>query len=132
MTSIIVVDANIMVSALMGRSLPLIAALAERAAVVTPAPQLAETRRILMRRELPAIDQRMADIMEIVEALPIFAYVHYEEQARERLHERGQSDWPVLASALALKAEIWSRDADLMGTGAAIWFTRNIQFAGLS
>lgn len=124
----IVIDANIMASALMGTSLPLLVETASRVPVVAPIAQFAETRRVLERREQPEVDQRMAELAAIVEPLEADAFDHCEQRARERLHARGQSDWPVLAAALALEADIWSRDPDFFGTGVAIWSTRNVKF----
>ncbi len=124
----VVVDANIMIGALRGRSLPLIVNLAERMAVVAPLQQFAETRKTLRRLKHPDTEQSMRDIMGIVAPLPTELYTHMEARARERLYERGQSDWPLLAAALALDAHIWSRDPDLFGTGVPLWFTRNIKY----
>ncbi len=124
----IIVDANIMVGALMGRSLPLIVGLAERMPVVTPLPQLAETRKTLRHLNYPNLDQRLRDLLAIIAPIPPALYAHLEAKARERLNERGQPDWPLLAAALALNAHIWSRRADLLGTGVPLWFTRNIKY----
>lgn len=131
MTPAIVIDANIMVGALLGRTLPLIAELAQRVPVVTPPAQLAETRRALVRLGKQDVDRAMRALMEIVEPLNATIFAPFESRARERLHERSQPDWPVLAAAMALGAGIWSRDPDLFGTGVPMWFTRNIRFAGV-
>jgi predicted nucleic acid-binding protein len=124
----IIVDANIMVGALRGRSLPLLAALAERMPVVTPVPQLAETQKTLNRLGHGDTAARMRNLLNIVAPLPLGLYAHMEAKARERLQPRGQPDWPLLAAALALGGHIWSRDGDLFGTGVPLWFTRNIPF----
>lgn len=125
----IVVDANIMASALMGTSLPLIVDLATRATVVAPAAQIAETRGVLVRLKQDAIDERMAMMSAIVDCLEPEVFAHFETDARARLHASGQSDWPLVAAAMALDAAIWSRDPDLFGTGIAIWSTFNIRHA---
>jgi predicted nucleic acid-binding protein len=47
--------------------------------------------------------------------------------ARDRLRQRDESDWPVLATALGLGAAIWSEDQDFFGTGVAVWTTRHVE-----
>ncbi len=36
-------------------------------------------------------------------------------------------DWPVVATALALSAAIWSNDSDFLGIGIATWTTDSLQ-----
>ena len=49
-------------------------------------------------------------------------YAALEDEARER-SVRDPRDWPVVASALALNAAIWTNDNDFLGTGVATWTT---------
>lgn len=49
-----------------------------------------------------------------------------ETHARRRLHERAQSDWSVLAAALAAEGGIWSHDRDFFGVGVPVWSSRNM------
>ena len=53
-------------------------------------------------------------------------YAALEEEARER-SLRDPRDWPVVASALALGAAIWTNDNDFLGTGIATWTTDTLQ-----
>ena len=53
-------------------------------------------------------------------------YAALEEEARER-SLRDPRDWPVVASALALNAGIWTNDNDFLGTGVATWATDTLQ-----
>lgn len=53
-------------------------------------------------------------------------YAALEEEARER-SPRNLSDWPVVASALALSAGIWTHDNDFLGTGVATWTSDTLQ-----
>jgi predicted nucleic acid-binding protein len=53
-------------------------------------------------------------------------YAALEEEARER-SLRDPKDWPVVASALALSAGIWTNDSDFLGTGVATWTTDSLQ-----
>ena len=53
-------------------------------------------------------------------------YAAVEEEARERTL-RDPRDWPVVASALALNAGIWTNDNDFLGAGVATWTTDTLQ-----
>ncbi|HWB96794.1 MAG TPA: PIN domain-containing protein [Bryobacteraceae bacterium] len=44
-----------------------------------------------------------------------------------RLQKRDEEDWPVLATALALKCPIWTEDADFFGAGIATWTTDRVE-----
>jgi predicted nucleic acid-binding protein len=54
-------------------------------------------------------------------------YGTFENEARERLRGRDESDWPVLAAALGLACPLWSEDADFFGTGIAVWTTNRVE-----
>lgn len=123
----VVLDANIMVSALLGRSFPLLLALFERGVeLFAPVHQLAETRKKLTERPGVAsdwIDAQMERLITVVRPLHPALIQPYEEVARARLHERGQPDWPVLAGSMATDGAVWSHDKDFFGSGAAVWST---------
>jgi len=53
-------------------------------------------------------------------------YAAVEDEARAR-SLRDPRDWPVVASALALSADIWTNDNDFLGTGIATWTTNTLQ-----
>ena len=53
-------------------------------------------------------------------------YSALEEEARAR-SLRDTGDWPVVATALALSADIWTNDNDFLGTGIATWTTESLQ-----
>ena len=124
----LVLDANIMISAVMGRSFSILLALLEAGVVLmAPVQQLAETRAVLKRRPaLPSdwIDAQMMRLLQVVVPLNPAMFDEHEVAARTRLQERGQSDWPVLAASLATGSAIWSHDKDFFGSGAAVWSTR--------
>lgn len=128
----VVVDANIMVGALLGRSLPLFIGLLERdVEVLAPVPMLIEAEERIGRDERlieGEAARRLGELLEIVTPVPVEQFAEHERAARERLEAGGQSDWPLLAAALALGADIWTKDRDLFGTGVAVWATRNIRF----
>lgn len=49
---------------------------------------------------------------------PVYAGLEDEAQSRS---VRDPNDWPLVASALALSAGIWTADDDLLGVGIATW-----------
>ena len=53
-------------------------------------------------------------------------YAALEDEARAR-SRRDPRDWPVVATALALNAGIWTNDNDFLGTGVATWTTETLQ-----
>jgi predicted nucleic acid-binding protein len=63
-----------------------------------------------------------ANVLVLDEAV----YAALEDEARARA-ERDPDDWPVVASALALGAGVWTNDNDFLGTGVATWTTPTLQ-----
>ncbi|GAA5534648.1 PIN domain-containing protein [Deinococcus aluminii] len=51
-----------------------------------------------------------------------FQYEVYEMQARRRI-PADPDDWPTVALALALNADIWTEDRDFFGCGLGVWRT---------
>jgi predicted nucleic acid-binding protein len=49
-----------------------------------------------------------------------------EDEAAARC-QRDPTDWPVVASALALSAGVWTNDNDFLGTGVPTWTTPTLQ-----
>lgn len=63
-----------------------------------------------------------ANVLILDEAI----YSALEDEALAR-SVRDPADWPVVASALALSAGIWTNDNDFLGTGIATWTTDTLQ-----
>ncbi|MEO6093458.1 MAG: PIN domain-containing protein [Novosphingobium sp.] len=124
-----IVDANVLVSAFLGRSLPLIVELRARGVdVLMPSHQYLESRLMAGRKGGWSPDDFDAIAGAVVEVLSLDGYIDQEDVARARLGVRGQPDWPVLAAALAFDHDIWSNDRDFFGVGVPIWTTANVQF----
>ena len=64
-----------------------------------------------------------ANIVILDEAI----YSALEDEARGRTL-RDPGDWAVVATALALDADIWTNDNDFLGTGVATWTTETLGF----
>jgi len=127
----LILDANIMVSALLGKSFPLLLTMFEGGVrLIAPVHQIAETRTILVKRSSASndwIDSRMRDLLAIVEPIHPALLDKHEDKARSRLHARGQPDWPVLAAAYETAGAVWSHDKDFFGSGAPVWSTKIIR-----
>jgi predicted nucleic acid-binding protein len=91
-----------------------------RIAALTTHRGLSDKEALLLTEQcFEAID---ANVTVIVEA----AYSPLQDQALDRC-VRDPNDWPLVATALALDAAIWTEDNDLLGTGVATWTTATIQ-----
>jgi predicted nucleic acid-binding protein len=63
----------------------------------------------------------------LVQKVEAETYAAYEAIARERIDQRDEDDWPVLAAALALGCPIWTEDTDFFGCGVATWTTDRVE-----
>lgn len=130
----IVLDANILIRAVLGRH---VRRLLEEYAPLgirfyAPAHAYSEAQK-----HLPALLKRFGKrgeasgeiryLESLVEPLEIELYSNFEKEARARLMGRDEEDWPVLAAAFALASPIWTEDRDFFGTGIPIWTTSRIE-----
>lgn len=134
MRQLIVLDANILLRAVLGKQVPaLLERYSERTRYFTASICYTEVRKhlpaILGRRGLPpepfyhAIDT----LEKVVIPLDEMIYGDFEIEARQRIQVRDRHDWPLLALALTLHCPIWTEDKDFFGTGVATWQTRNVE-----
>lgn len=131
--SVIVLDANIMIRAVLGQRVRnLLIQYSGAVRFLTPAyainevdenlPMILKRRNILYGQAVDLIAVRnQLDL--IIERLPEDAFLSFKEGALARLKRRDPDDWPILAAALALNCPIWTEDADFFGTGVATWTT---------
>jgi predicted nucleic acid-binding protein len=130
----VVLDANILIRAVLGRRV--------RELIDTYAPQgvrffapdvaFADAEKylppLLKKRGKPYdISEAVGYLREIIEPVTPEIYAAFESEARLRLRGRDEDDWPVLATALGLACGVWTEDADFFGTGIAIWTTSRIE-----
>jgi predicted nucleic acid-binding protein len=66
-------------------------------------------------------------LSRIVQSVTSDTYSAFEHSARKRLIGRDIDDWPVLATALALRFPIWIEDSDFFGAGIATWTTDRVE-----
>ncbi len=50
-----------------------------------------------------------------------------EGEARARIGQRDEDDWPGLAAALLMNCPIWTEDQDFFGTGVPTWTTATVE-----
>jgi predicted nucleic acid-binding protein len=130
----IVLDANILIRAILGRRVRDLIETHESRGVRFLAPEIAfaEAERylpaLLQRRGMPITDLAPAIgyLRHLVHPVAVEDYAAFEEEARARLRGRDEEDWPVLATALAFHCPIWTEDQDFFGTGVATWITSRV------
>ena len=131
----IVLDANILIRAVLGRRVRQLVETYAAQGVRFFAPDIAFDDAgkylppLLKKRgrsdtDVPASLEYLQNLIEPVDA---DLYATFEKEARQRLRGRDESDWPVLAAALGLGCGIWTEDADFFGTGIAVWTTNRIE-----
>jgi len=131
----LVLDANILIRAVLGRRVrQLIETYAVRGVrFFAPDVAFADAQKYLP----PLLKKRGKPYTDISSALEYFRYIVepvgrelygvFEQEARQRLRGRDESDWPVLATALGLACAVWTEDADFFGTGIAVWTTNRVE-----
>ncbi len=128
-----VIDSNILVRCSVGRAGLDVTKLRERNVVLaTTTRSIAETIKVLVNVFSVPEDIATEEVADSTSAFEIYdesEFATHEQAAKQRLHERGAPDWPILAAAMELDADIWSDDRDFFGVGAPVWSTRNIRFA---
>jgi predicted nucleic acid-binding protein len=131
---LIVLDANILIRAVLGRRVQLLLIqYGKSVQFFAPSSVFDEAREhlaaILSRRNVPVADGLavLNSLAKIVQAIPAEALSGFEKSARQRLIGRDEDDWPVLAAAMALNCSIWTEDADFFGSGVATWTTDRVE-----
>jgi len=129
----LVVDANILVRAVLGRRVrQVIETHCEEVWFFVPETAYAEAeehlRKLAIKRggDPEKAIALLRAIRQLVELIGSDVYGEIESQARERLGERDPDDWPILASALALRCPIWTEDTDFFGCGVATWTSSRV------
>lgn len=117
----LVVDANILVRAVLGRRVRDVIEGASNVSFFVP-----ETAFVEAEEHVAAL-AFLRSLGHLVELIGCEVYGQFEVEARERLDKRDPDDWPMLASALALGCPIWTEDTDFFGCGVATWTTDRVQ-----
>lgn len=130
----LVVDANILVRAVLGRRVrEVIETYAGEVSFFVPESAYAEAEEHLSELVIKhggdpekalALLRSLGRLMELIGSE---VYGEFEAEARERLARRDPEDWPMLAAALALGCPIWTEDTDFFGCGVATWTSDRVQ-----
>jgi predicted nucleic acid-binding protein len=130
----IVLDANILVRAVLGRRVrQLIETYAAQGVrFFAPDVAFADAEKylppLLKKRGKPHdLSGSLGYLRSIIEPVTPELYSAFEREARLRLRGRDEDDWPVLATALGLACGVWTEDADFFGTGIAVWTTNRVE-----
>ncbi len=127
----LVVDANILVRAVLGKRVrEVIETYCEKVTFFVPEAAYAEAeehlpRLVIQRGGDP--EKALALLTHLVELIGSDVYGGFEAEALQRLGHRDPEDWPILASALALRCPIWTEDSDFFGCGVATWTSNRLQ-----
>ena len=124
----LVVDANILVRAVLGKRVRgVIEAYAEGVSFFVPevAYSEAEEHLAMLVVKRSGDPEKALSFLRSLRPLVVLigseVYGEFEAEARKRLGTRDPEDWPILASALALRCPIWTEDADFFGCGVTTW-----------
>ncbi|MGB9070344.1 MAG: PIN domain-containing protein [Candidatus Acidiferrales bacterium] len=131
----IVLDANILIRAVMGHRVRQLLDTYENHGILFYAPDVAFADAekylpaLLTKRGKPVVDilPSLEYLQDIVESVDQDFYGPFVTKARQRLRGRDDDDWPVLATALGLACAMWTEDSDFFGTGIAVWTTSRIE-----
>jgi predicted nucleic acid-binding protein len=130
----LILDANILIRAVLGsRVLWLLTAYGEHTDFFAPDTAFDEAIEhlpaILRRRGINAAPALaiLEALREVVQTVEPETYSNFESGARERLIHRDQDDWPILATALALRCPIWTEDTDFFGCGVPTWTSDRVE-----
>ena len=131
----LVLDANILIRAVMGRRVRQIIEAYETQGLrfFTPDVAFDDAEKylplLLRKRGIPVADLPLSldYLRSLIEPVHSELYALFESEARLRLRGRDEDDWPVLAAALGLGCGVWTEDADFFGTGIAVWTTNSVE-----
>lgn len=130
----LVLDANILIRAVLGQKVrSLIIEYSNSVDWFTPSicfddayhylPELFRKRGLEVEPALHVLDH----LKQVIQPIETEWLASVEVQARLRMKQRDEQDWPILAAALVLNCPIWTEDADFFGVGVATWTTNTIQ-----
>jgi predicted nucleic acid-binding protein len=131
----IVLDANILIRAVLGRRVRQLVETYAPRGVRFFAPDVcfedaAEYLPALLKnrgKPWSNLTASLEYLQRIIEPVQSDLYGALEDEARDRLRGRDEDDWPVLATALVLACPLWSEDTDFFGTGIAVWTTNRVE-----
>jgi hypothetical protein len=132
LTSLLFVDANILVRCSVGRAaLDIDELRAKGVALATTDAQAREAKHVLHHKFGVPVELAAAEVDGVISCMEVYHAPTYRGQqaaAQARIHHKNTKDWPILAAAIASNADIWTDDRDFFGVGVPTWTTRNVRF----
>lgn len=132
-SSTLVVDAAILVAALLGRSAGAFLEAHRHCALVTTDRAVSEvSRRITLGLRQPELIPLLHALLEQMSVVPVamldadFARAARALQDTVPSRTGSSSDAHLLALSWAVAGDIWTHDRDFAGVGVATWSTRNL------
>ena len=131
----IVLDANILIRAVLGKRVRQLLETYTTHRIRLYAPEVAYADAVkylpalLIKRGKSETDvpAALAYLQSLIEPISQEGYGLFEADSRQRLRGRDEDDWPVLAAALSLSCAIWTEDTDFFGTGVAAWTSDRVE-----
>ena len=130
----LVIDANILIRAVFGeRVRTLIAGASDNVAFYVAEANLEEARHYLAqlapRRGIPVSlwQATLVTVMTAVQLVGQEELLLVEPEARARIAQRDEQDWPGLAAAMLMNCPIWTEDQDFFGSGVPTWTTATVE-----
>jgi predicted nucleic acid-binding protein len=133
MSSILVLDANIIIRAVLGKKVrDHLLEFSEVVDFFTPDICVEEVQKhlpiIFKKRgispELPL--QVFSHIQNLLQVIDNGLYQEREHESKQRMKGKDFDDWPVVAMALLFNCPIWTEDKDFFGVGIPTWTTDRI------
>jgi predicted nucleic acid-binding protein len=115
----IVLDANILVRAVLGSRVPDLLAAHAASATFLARGKSADAIQLAM--------EKLDALARVIVPIPAESYLPFKDRALARIGPRDPDDWPVLACALAADCPIWTEDTDFFGAGVATWSTASVE-----
>ena len=132
-SSTLVIDAAILIAAVLGRSAGAIMVAQDASVLVTTDRVVEEAKRRIERGlKRPELLDLVDDLASAITIVPVASLAalqgRCEEALRDAVARRNGStrDAHVLALAWSVGGDIWTSDRDFAGTGVATWSTSNL------
>lgn len=71
--------------------------------------------------------EKLKQLKKFIQVVPLESFSEYEEAARYRLKDRDEDDWLFLALAMRLDCPIWTEDKDFFGSGVPTWTSDRVE-----
>jgi predicted nucleic acid-binding protein len=131
---LLVLDANILIRAVLGKRVrAILAQYGGTVRFVAPEAAFSEAEEhlptILSKRGTP-VAKGMAVLRavgKVVQSIGHDTYAAFEKVAKRRLAKRDIDDWPILATAMVFNCPVWTEDTDFFGAGVATWTTDRVE-----